>query len=177
MFARTGVTLYNCHKSLPAKAETLSCSQLQLGPGVKRALGDFYAQLRRIMTLNGAAGLSWRSSQSVLQGCAWSNPLTVALGCLWSLHVERAAKVAAYTYADDWYLVADRLTLAGSDPGEESEAAAAAAVPAGGCRRRLRRGARHDRGAKRGGRKRPRRDAVRGAVSYTHLTLPTIYSV
>ena len=94
--------------------------ELGLDEGVGRALIDFYAQLTRILTLNGIAGPKWKSAQSVLQGCAWSNPLTVVLGTVWALHVERSSRTAAYTYADDWYVLADRFSCA--EPEQEPAA-------------------------------------------------------
>ena len=91
-----------------------------LDEGVACALRSFYAELGRFMTLNGVAGRKWFAQQSVLQGCAWSNPLTVVLGTLWACYVEASAKVAAFTYADDWYAMADRFSL---EPEEEPAAA------------------------------------------------------
>ena len=79
------------------------------------------------MTLNGIAGRKWFAHQSVLQGCAWSNPLTVVLGTPWACHVENSARVAAYTYADDWYALADRFTV---EPEAEPAAANDLPIPA-----------------------------------------------
>ena len=98
-----------------------------LDQGVACALKSFYAEFGRIMTLNGVAGKKWFAHQSVLQGCAWSNPLTVVLGTLWGFFVEHRAKVAAYTYADDWYVMADRFSL---EPEEAPAAANALHSPA-----------------------------------------------
>ena len=97
-----------------------------LDEGVACALKSFYAELGRIMTLNGVAGKKWFAHQSVLQGCAWSNPLTVVLGTLWAYFVEHSAQVAAYTYADDWYVMADRFSL---EPEAEPAAANELYVP------------------------------------------------
>ena len=82
-----------------------------LEEGVGWALKSFYGELGRIVTLNGVAGKKWFAHQSALQGCAWSNPLTVVRGTLWGCFIEHSAQVAAYTYADDWYVVADRFSI------------------------------------------------------------------
>ena len=74
-------------------------------------LRAFYDNLTRILSINGVVGKPFRSLQSVLQGCAWSNPLAAAIDVAWSCYVERQAKVAAFTYADDWYIIADRHSL------------------------------------------------------------------
>ena len=91
-----------------------------LDPGVGEALKSFYSELGRFMPLNGVAGKKWFAHQSVLQGCAWSNPLTVVLGTLWGHFVEQSAQVAAYTYADGWYVMADQFSL---QPNEKPAAA------------------------------------------------------
>ena len=87
------------------------------------ALLQFYAGLVRAVTLEGATGKFFRSSQAILQGCAFSNLLQIIVGTLWQLWVEAESPCLAYCYADDWYFLCDRYALRGPPGSTEAKQA------------------------------------------------------
>jgi hypothetical protein len=69
-----------------------------------------YRPLQRIIGVNGAVGAPFASAQAILQGCAWSNTLANAFGSLLCQLIEDQTRLGATVYADDWYMLVDRLT-------------------------------------------------------------------
>ena len=100
--------------------------ELGMDPGMCRALGARYKQLRRALKVAGALGLWWQATNGILQGCPLSVILVNVLTKMWKWEVDSLRRqVCARTAAlppvlDDEAaadLAADPLPLKAAGPG------------------------------------------------------------
>ena len=80
--------LRKCFDLIPQSIVLVLALELGMDPGVAKALGSLYKQLRRAFKVAGCLGTLWRATNGILQSCPPSVILLNVLTAMWKWEVE-----------------------------------------------------------------------------------------
>ena len=86
--AGMSIDYVKCFDLIPQAVVLALALELGMDPGVARALGAMYKQLRRAFKVAGCLGAWWRATNGILQGCPLSVILVNVLTTIWKWEVD-----------------------------------------------------------------------------------------
>ena len=86
--AGMSIDYVKCFDLIPQAVVLALVLELGMDPGVARALGAMYKQLRRAIKVAGCLGAWWRATNGILQGCPLSVNLVNVLTTIWKWEMD-----------------------------------------------------------------------------------------